>query len=194
MHLVDVLLGHSTERVRQLGHDQLSVFGIGAELNENQWRTVMRQLVALGHLQPDSDSFGALKLTASARDVLKGQSKVMLREETAISPTRKARAKVKSAKGGSAVSPRVPAPSYFPEPKGKKQQSGLVEILRTWRTRTAREQGVPAYVVLHDATLEGIAASLPKNLDQLRTVVGIGDKKLERYGEVLLTLVRSQIA
>src|SRR5258705_13114732 len=93
MHLIDVLVGRLTERVKQFGHDRISVFGIGAELNEKQWRAALRQLVALGHLQPDSEAFGALKLTESARGVLKGETEVMLREETAGSRIRASRTK-----------------------------------------------------------------------------------------------------
>src|ERR1700688_3176832 len=93
MHLIDVLVGRMTERVTQFGHDKLSVFGIGRELNEKQWRGVMRQLVAMGHLRADSEAFGALKLTESARGVLKGETEVMLREEAAGSRIRASRAK-----------------------------------------------------------------------------------------------------
>src|ERR1700704_735367 len=93
MHLIDVLIGRSTERVKQFGHDRISVFGIGAELNEKQWRAALRQLGALGHLRPDSEAFGALKLTGSARGVLKGETEVMLREEPAGSRIRASRTK-----------------------------------------------------------------------------------------------------
>src|SRR6202790_1559498 len=93
MHLIDILVGRMTERVMQFGHDRISVFGIGAELNEKQWRAALRQLVALGHLQPDSEAFGALKLTESARGVLKGETEVMLREEAAGSRIRASRAR-----------------------------------------------------------------------------------------------------
>jgi ATP-dependent DNA helicase RecQ len=85
MHLIDVLVGRMSERVRQFGHDKLSVFGVGRELNEKQWRAVLRQLVAMGHLRADSEAFGALKLTDSARGVLKGETEVMLREAAASS-------------------------------------------------------------------------------------------------------------
>ena len=104
MHLVDVLIGRSTERVVQFGHDQLSVFGVGTELDEKQWRTVVRQLVSLGHLQPDSEAFGALKLTPSARGVLKGESDVMLRDETAAGSHRKRGIKAKTVRRGAALS------------------------------------------------------------------------------------------
>ena len=93
MHLIDVLIGRMTERVKQFGHDKFSVFGIGAELNEKQWRAALRQLVALGHLQPDSEAFGALKLTEIARGVLKGETEVMLREAAAGTRPRASRTK-----------------------------------------------------------------------------------------------------
>src|SRR5712672_775738 len=104
MHLIDVLVGRMTERVKQFGHDKISVFGIGAELNEKQWRAALRQLVAMGHLHPDSEAFGALKLTETARGVLKGETEVMLREETAGARIRTSRAK--SRRGD--IAPRSP--------------------------------------------------------------------------------------
>jgi ATP-dependent DNA helicase RecQ len=192
LYLIDVLIGRSTERVVQFGHDQLPVFGVGAELNETQWRTVVRQLVALGHLQPDSEAFGALKLTASARGVLKGESEVMLREETAAGSARKRGIKAKTARRGAASSSASPGSSFVSNSYGKTGNSNLLGVLRAWRSGMARKRGVPAYVVLHDSTLEGIASSRPKTHDQLRAVAGIGDKKLERYGDALLSLVRSE--
>jgi ATP-dependent DNA helicase RecQ len=192
LHLIDVLIGHSTERAVQLGHNKLSVFGVGTELNEKQWRTVMRQLVALGHLQPDSEAFGALKLSASARGVLKGESKVMLREETATGPAQKRGIKNKTARRGAASSSASPGLSFVPNSYDKAGKTTLLGVLRAWRSGMARKRGVPAYVVLHDITLEGIASSRPKTYDQLRAVVGIGDKKLERYGDALLSLVCSK--
>ncbi len=181
MHLIDVLIGRGTERVKQFRHDQLSVFGVGKELNEKQWRAVVRQVVAQGHLQADSEAFGALKLTDSARGVLKGETEVMLREETAGSSAHRGKGK---SKRGSAASPGLSS-------GGHAEQSGLLGALRAWRSETARKRGVPAYVVLHDATLEGIAAARPATLSQLRGISGIGDKKLERDGDALLALVAS---
>src|SRR6202521_846968 len=148
MHLIDVLIGRLTERVKQFGHDKISVFGIGAELNEKQWRATIRQLVAIGHLQPDAEAFGALKLTETARGVLKGETEVMLREETPGSPLRASR--TKSRRGDLAS---VPAGS------GKAGDPSLIGALRAWRSEVARKRGVPAYVVFHDATLDGIATS-----------------------------------
>ena len=192
-HLIDVLIGNSTERVAQYRHDQLSVFGVGAELNEKQWRTVMRQLVSLGHLQPDSEAYGALKLTASARGILKGESKAILREATAAGSTCKRVVKAKTAKRAATSSSASPGSSLVPDSHDKSGNAGLLSALRVWRTGMARKRGVPAYVIFHDATLEGIASSRPKTHDQLRVVAGIGDKKLERYGDALLLLVRSEV-
>ncbi|WP_315837145.1 DNA helicase RecQ [Bradyrhizobium prioriisuperbiae] len=181
MHLIDVLIGRATERVKQFRHDQLSVYGIGADLNEKQWRAVVRQVVAQGHLQADSEAFGALKLTETARGVLKGETEVMLREETAGSSAHR---------GSKSKSKRGAAPSS-PDTAGHAKHSGLLAALRAWRSETARKRGVPAYVVLHDATLDGIAAERPASLNQLRNISGIGDKKLEHYGDALLALVAS---
>ena len=192
LHLIDVLLGRATERVLQLGHDKLSVFGIGTELDERRWRAVLRQVVALGHLQPDGEAFGALKLTPSARGVLKGESQVMLREETAAGPPRKRSKKSKTVRSTVAATSRSLDSSDVRNPSEEDGEPNLISILRNWRSSMARKQGVPAYVVFHDATLEGIASSRPQTHDQLRAVAGIGDKKLERYGEALLSLVRSE--
>src|SRR5881396_1049857 len=164
-HVIDVLLGRATERVSQLGHDRLSTFGIGADRDERQWRPVFRQLVA----------FGALKLTQTARQVLKGETSVMLREQAAR-PARVKRGKQTVAK----VAIGAAAPD-----------SALLEALRAWRRGIAREHGVPAFVVFHDSTLETIAALQPGTREALRGVSGVGEKKLERYGEALLEVVRS---
>jgi ATP-dependent DNA helicase RecQ len=183
MHLIDVLIGRLTERVKQFGHDKISVFGIGRELNEKQWRAVIRQLVALGYLRPDAEAFGALKLTDSARGVLKGETEVMLREETPGSRLRASR--VKSRRGDLSSAPTDRAEAGDPN---------LLGALRAWRSQIARTRGVPAYVVLHDSTIDGIAAARPQTLEQLRGIPGIGDKKLEHYGEELIALVKASRA
>jgi ATP-dependent DNA helicase RecQ len=172
-----------TERVKQFGHDKLSVFGIGRELNERQWRAALRQLVAMGHLRTDSEAFGALKLTETARGVLKGETEVLLREPTAGSRIRATRAK--SRRGDIALQAAG---------QGETGNPVLVGALRAWRSEIARQRGVPAYVVLHDATIDGIATSRPTTLEQLRGIPGIGDKKLEHYGEELLALVKASRA
>ncbi len=178
MHLIDVLVGRMTERVKQFGHDGLSVFGVGRELNEKQWRTVLRQVVAMGHLRADSEAFGALKLTETARAVLRGETEVMLREQTVGSRDRAAR--TTSRRGDVA-----------PAGAGQAGDLALQAALRAWRADVARKRGVPAYVVLHDSTIDGIAAAHPATLSELRGIAGIGDKKLEHYGTELIALVRA---
>ncbi|HTF16269.1 MAG TPA: DNA helicase RecQ [Burkholderiales bacterium] len=173
-HVIDVLLGRATERVSQLGHDRLSTFGIGADRDERQWRAVFRQLVALGYLRADGEAFGALKLTPSSRQVLKGETSVMLREQAAP-PARAKRGKKSAARETGTAAP----------------DSALLRALRAWRLGVAREHGVPAFVVFHDGTLETIAALRPGTREALRGVSGVGEKKLERYGEALLEVVRS---
>src|SRR3954447_9340294 len=178
MHLIDVLVGRMTEKVTQFGHDKLTVFGIGNDLNEKQWRAVIRQLVAMGHLHPDSEAFGALKLAESARGVLKGETEVMLRE--AAPGTRVRASRTKSRRGDLA-----------PRAETRPADAPLHAALRAWRANIARQRSVPAYVVLHDSTIDGIAAARPSTLNELRNIPGIGDKKLEHYGDELLALVRS---
>jgi ATP-dependent DNA helicase RecQ len=180
MHLIDVLIGRETERVKQFGHDKLSVFGIGRELNEKQWRAALRQLVAMGHLKPDTEAYGALKLTETARGVLKGETEVMLREEVPGARLRATR--TKSRRGD--IAPHIAGQTKAGNP-------ALVSALRAWRSEVARKRGVPAYVVLHDSTIDGIAAARPSTQDQLRGIPGIGDKKLEHYGDELIALVRA---
>jgi ATP-dependent DNA helicase RecQ len=180
MHLIDVLVGRMTDRVKQFGHEQLSVFGIGRELNEKQWRAALRQLIAMGHLRPDSEAFGALKLTETSRGVLKGETEVWLREQAPGARNRTSREK--SRRGNLAP---LQGQSGARDP-------ALVAALRAWRSEVARGRGVPAYVVLHDSTIDGIAAARPATLDQLRGIAGIGEKKLEHYGDELIALVRGR--
>jgi ATP-dependent DNA helicase RecQ len=183
MHLIDVLIGRLTERVTQFGHDKLSVFGIGRELNEKQWRAALRQLVAMGHLRADTEAFGGLKLTETARAVLKGETEVMLREQPAGSQTRSSRTK---SRRGDLASPS--------SGQNKAGDPTLIGALRAWRSEVARKNGVPAYVVLHDSTIDGIAAACPITAGQLRGIPGIGDKKLEHYGDELIALVKAHRA
>ena len=182
MHLIDVLVGRMTDRVKQFGHEQLSVFGIGRELNEKQWRSALRQLIAMGHLKPDSEAFGTLKLTETSRGVLKGETEVWLREQAAGARNRASREK--SRRGNLAP---------LQDASGARNPA-LVATLRAWRSEVARQRGVPAYVVLHDSTIDGIAAARPATLDQLRGIAGIGEKKLEHYGEDLIAVVRRTVS
>jgi len=183
MHVFDVLVGRLTEKVQQFNHDKLSVFGVGRELNEKQWRVVLRQLIAMGHLRVDNEAYGALKLNESARGVLRGETEVWLREE--VEGTRNRAIRAKSRRGELA-----PASSG----QSKTADPALYAALKAWRTETAKKRGVPAYVVLHDSTIDGIAAARPASLTELRGIAGIGDKKLEHYGTELMEVINAHRA
>ena len=170
-HLIDILRGNETERVQRFGHDKLPTFNVGADLADKQWRAVFRQLIALGYLQADAESYGAFKLTDTARRVLKGEISVSFREEA-----ERPRKRDRSRKAAFVASLNNPA------------SGPLLDALREWRRSTALEHGVPAYVVFHDSTLEAIAATRPQTPDDLRGISGIGAKKLERYGDALLKI------
>jgi len=171
--LIDILLGKRTPRVEQNGHDNLSTFGIGGELSEPEWRGVVRQLLAQGLLQVNSDGFGTLVITDDSAAVLSGARKVSLRRE----PDRPAKKASRTARGASAELPSGAAP--------------LFEMLRAWRAAEAKEQGVPAYVIFHDATLREIATGTPGTLAELGTVSGVGESKLEKYGQKLLDAINA---
>ncbi|WP_454084107.1 DNA helicase RecQ [Georgenia sp. Marseille-Q6866] len=171
-HLVDILLGRENERVVKMRHTELSTFGIGTELGDAEWRGVVRQLLAQGLLQVQGE-YGVLALTETAGEVLRGEREVRLRRE----PERVRTAR-KSRSGA------AKAPLDLDEP-----QQALFQQLRTWRATTAKEQGVPAYVVFPDATLAAIAQSRPENRSELSGISGVGAAKLERYGEAVLGLV-----
>ena len=170
--LIDILLGRETDRVRQHRHDELSTFGIGSELNEQEWRGVVRQLLAQGLLAVQGE-YGTLGLTEAAGGVLDGTRQVLLRRE----PERRTRAAKKT------TGVELPEASR-----------GLFEKLREWRAGVARDQGVPAYIVFGDATLRGIAVTRPASLDELGTISGVGEKKLDAYGEAVLEVVASASA
>jgi ATP-dependent DNA helicase RecQ len=171
-HLIDVLRGKSTDKTRQHGHERLSTFGIGADVSESRWRGVLRQLVALGHLRAEGE-YGTLGLTPSAREVLRGQVQLQLREP-AQAPRRE------RAPRGAAKAP--------PLPLDEAGQS-LFGALRAWRAEVAREHGLPAYVIFHDATLAEMARERPATLDALAGISGVGAKKLEAYGQEILRVV-----
>nr|WP_229916285.1 DNA helicase RecQ [Streptomyces hydrogenans] len=169
--IIDILQGKKTAKVIQFDHDNLSVFGIGADLGTPEWRGVVRQLLAQGLLAVEGD-YGTLVLTEASGDVLGGRRQVPMRKETAKAAPRKE-------SGGRSGKSRVPVDlpaAAVP----------VFEALRAWRAATAREQGVPAYVVFHDATLREIATGLPRSVAELGTVGGVGEAKLAKYGEGVL--------
>ncbi|HET7811489.1 MAG TPA: DNA helicase RecQ [Steroidobacteraceae bacterium] len=177
VQIIDVLTGNRTAKVEQFGHHRVSTFGIGKELSALQWRAVIRQLVALRLLRVDYDQFNVLKLTADAREVLGGRRRLMLRK-----PTEKLPRQRKASRGELTSLPSREAPTGA--------AGEVFKALREWRTRMAKEHGVAPYIVFLDATLREIARRRPTSLDGLHGISGIGATKLERYGEMLLKVVR----
>ena len=177
-HVVDILRGADTAKIRQFGHDALSTYGIGSELDARQWRSVFRQLVAAGLLEVDLEGHGALRLSAASSAVLKGERSVPLRVEAAAKPRSRKR-DAAAARGGAA-----PAPVDLPA-----DAAARFESLRAWRAEVARTQNVPAYVIFHDRTLREIALARPADIGGLAGIPGVGAAKLERYGESLLALL-----
>jgi ATP-dependent DNA helicase RecQ len=179
-HLIDVLRGKQTEKVAQFGHERLSTFGIGSTVSEAQWRAVLRQLIALGHLQSVSD-YQTLALTASSRAVLRGEVKLLLREAAASA----GRGKSGRARGGRADAAGKPPPRPL-------DAAGAARFaaLKAWRAEVARAHNLPAYAVFHDATLADMAELCPATLDALAEISGVGARKLESYGEQILGVLR----
>ncbi|MFJ3474264.1 DNA helicase RecQ [Microbacterium maritypicum] len=170
-HLIDILRGASTERIRQQGHEKLATYGIGNDLSDQDWRSVVRQLLARGILVAQGD-YGTLAPGEQAAGVLRGETAVPLRKDTIGRPTSSGRARKASAADALDAGDR-----------------GLFEALRTWRAETAREQGVPAYIVFGDATLRALAEHRPASLADLDGITGIGAKKREAYGKGVLAVI-----
>ena len=175
-HLIDILRGSDGEKIKQFGHDQLSTYGIGKDLDARAWRGVFRQLVATGLLEVDSDAYGGLRLTDASRQVLKGERQIMMRREA---PSRGRE------RGDRSGSPRTGVPV-------QPQDLSLFNALRDLRAGLAKEQNVPAFVIFHDSTLRNIAEQRPTSLDELAHVGGIGGTKLARYGQQLIDIVLQQ--
>jgi ATP-dependent DNA helicase RecQ len=172
-YLIDVLTGAENERIAGFGHDKLSVFGIGREIDKNGWKSIFRQLTAAGLLRVDLAGHGGLQLTEAARPVLRGERTLELRQDT---ETRRA---PRTAKG------RAPAAS---------SGDPLVQALRDQRTRLAKAQGVPPYIIFNDATLLEMAGVKPRTLAEFAALSGIGAAKLERYGAIFLEVIERELA
>jgi ATP-dependent DNA helicase RecQ len=171
-HLIDVLRGKASDKVRQYAHERLSTFGVGADLSEQQWRSVLRQLVALGHVRAEGE-WNTLTLMPSARAVLRGEEQMLLR--VPAESTRRSRS---SRRGASAAALDAGGQRHF-------------AALKAWRSEVAREHGLPAYVIFHDATLAEMARRAPTSLSELAQVSGVGAKKLEAYGPEILRVLQS---
>jgi ATP-dependent DNA helicase RecQ len=174
VHLIDVLLGKLTPKVRQFSHESLSTFGIGQGLAQAQWSSVFRQLVAGGYLESDIEAFGGLKLTEAAKPVLKGASEVWLRRDVEVSARKSSKAE-----------------------RGSRAKAGYAEVsddplwlaLKAKRMELAKEQGVPPYVIFHDSTLLEIHTQKPSSLSAMSRITGVGQAKLERYGNEFLQVL-----
>ncbi len=172
-HLIDVLRGAGTERIRQFGHDRVSTYGVGSDLDAKQWKSVFRQLVANGMLEVDTAGHGGMRLGEASRGLLRGEQTLVLRQDEAPK-------KERGPRGGRVVVMADLAAADAP----------LFESLRALRADLAREQNLPAYVIFHDATLRAMATQRPRTLDELGTINGVGVSKLERYGERMLQVLR----
>ena len=173
-HIMDILRGKPTEKVAQFAHDQLSTFGIGADLAEAQWRSVLRQLIAKSMVRVDPEAFNTLQLTPAARGVLRGEVSVMLREQALGNKADNRKKSTKTSVKGLAEA---------------SLNAGALERLarlKAWRAEVAREHNLPAFVIFHDATLRAIAERAPQGLADLEGISGIGVKKLEAYGSEVL--------
>jgi ATP-dependent DNA helicase RecQ len=176
-HVIDVLRGIEGERMRQLGHDRLTTFGIGADMDEKGWRSVFRQLLAAGLLEADAEGYGTLRLTPASRAVLTGGQQVLLREDAR--PVRSARRR----RDSQLVTGANLGIEAYEQP--------LWDALRALRTRLAKQQGVPPYVVFHDATLLAMLRAMPGNEEELAEVSGVGEAKLKRYGRDFLAVINA---
>jgi ATP-dependent DNA helicase RecQ len=180
-HLTSVLRGEADERIRSLRHDELGVFGVGTELDKQQWRGVFRQLVASGLLTPDEEGYGTLRLSAASRGVLRGEAPVRLRRQADSAGRRAKRQKSRTERTRASL-------DIAPH------EAALWNELRELRARLAKEQGVPAYVIFHDATLLAMLREHPQTLSALGAVSGVGERKLERYGEAFLGVLLARAA
>ncbi|MGB8544201.1 MAG: DNA helicase RecQ [Azonexus sp.] len=174
-HLTDILRGKASDKVKQWHHDQLPTFGVGSDLDDHAWKSVFRQLAAAGLVHVDMAEHGALQLTDAAREVLKGQRSVQLRRPAKRKGT-------SSSKSSSAVV----------HSDLSSADEALFQLLRRWRADTAREQAVPAYVILHDKTLRELAEARPVSHGMLSGITGMGSAKIEHYGTELLDLIRNE--
>ena len=184
-HLIDVLRGKVTDKVTQRGHERLTTFGIGADITEQAWRGVLRQLVALGHVRSVGE-FNTLDLADSARAVLRGEVPVMLRVPAEAPPRSRKSSRGAGGAGRGAGSAGKPPPVPLDD-------DGLLRFaaLKAWRAEVAREHNLPAYVVFHDATLAEMAREAPDSIDALAGISGVGAKKLEAYGQEILRVLQA---
>ena len=170
-HLIDVLRGGNTDKIFQFNHQNLSVYGIGSDLDNNQWRSVFRQLVARGYLSVDLDRYGALRLEEKCRPLLRGEENIELRKDTKLKIA-KQRTKVQ-------LAPEIDV--------------ALWEALRDCRRGFADELGVPPYVIFHDSTLQEMCLRMPRNMEEFEVLSGVGERKLEKYGPEFIRVINDHM-
>jgi ATP-dependent DNA helicase RecQ len=173
-HVIDVIRGIDTERVKQWRHDKLTTYGIGSDKSEAEWRALLRQMIALGLVNVDYENYSSLKLTEESRAVLRGESKIQLRQYK---------------KAEKAVKHKRQSAKDFAETNLSNSEQVIFERLRWWRVETAKAHNIAAFIIFHDTTLREIAKAQPKSLDDLRGVTGVGAKKLESYGAEIVALI-----
>ena len=182
-HIIDILRGKTTEKVTQFAHQELSTYGIGAELSEQQYKALLRQLIALGAVSVDAAQYNTLRLEPAAKSFLKGEHTVMLRESWSDTSS-----KPRSARRAGAP-PKAQASETLANMDASAQRRFVA--LKAWRAEVAREHALPAYVIFHDATLLAMAEAAPQTLSELSGISGLGAKKLEAYGQEVLRLLRN---
>ena len=181
-HIMDILRGKQTEKMAQFAHDKLSTFGIGADIGEAQWRSILRQLIAKNMVRVDTEAYSTLQLLPDARQVLKGETSVVLREQAAVDRSSRSKKATKTSVKGIAEAAL---------------NAGALERLthlKAWRAGIAREHNLPAFVIFHDATLRAIAERAPQNLRDLEGIAGMGVKKLEAYGAEVVRVCAADVA
>jgi len=169
-YVIDVLLGKDNARIKQFEHDTISTYGIGKELSEQDWRSVFRQLIALGYINTDIEGHGAIKLIEKSRPLLRGEIELILRKP------QQDIAAAKKTKCSSSL---------------RSVDEVLFELLREHRLALAQEQGVPPYIIFHDSTLEEMATTRPENLEAMRYIAGVGEQKLDKFGQSFLAVIQS---
>ncbi len=178
-HLIDILRGKTTDKVTQYGHERLSTFGIGADLSDTQWRSLLRQLIAREAVAVSADGYNTLSLTAAARAILKGEASVQLRIASAAPPARDRQRDRAS---------RAAAAELAHSDLSTAQQQALA-ALKAWRAGVAKEHNLPAFIIFHDSTLHVLAQRQPQTLADLQGVPGVGQKKREAYGPQVLEVL-----
>ncbi|HSA06486.1 MAG TPA: DNA helicase RecQ [Candidatus Gastranaerophilales bacterium] len=176
-HIIDILMGKENEKIKGFNHNKLSTFGIGQEYSKFQWKSIFRQIIAVGFVNVDMEDYGALKLTPDSNKILRGQEKIFLRNET----IKEKSSKTKRTEPNKRSSFSAPA------------AEDLFQKLRALRLSLAKGQNVPPYVIFHDSALIDMIIAMPKNLSELGKISGVGQSKLERYGEEFLKAIKEHL-